>query len=296
MTGSRREVCVRKPAVPAVAAKQHGRQRPVLRLAGKEMKLNGGICMERRTVAVILAAGQGKRMNSKIQKQYLLLKDKPVLYYSLKAFQDSMADEIILVAGAGDIEYVRSEIVEKYGFTKVSKIVEGGRERYHSVFQGLKAAVGKDRQRDRELSAADYKPEPEIVFIHDGARPFVDKDIICRTYECVIASKACVAAMPVKDTIKIADEEGFAVQTPRRSLVWMIQTPQVFDMQLIYKAYDRLIRSESTLLAAGEQITDDAWVVERFTDTRVKLVEGSYENIKITTPEDIMLGEALLKG
>ena len=153
--------------------------------------------MEARTAAIVLAAGRGSRMKSKIQKQYLLLKGKPVLYYSLKAFEESFIDEIILVTGEEEIEYCRKEIVEKYGFTKVSHIVTGGKERYHSVFCGLQA-----------LTDCDY------VFIHDGARPFVTEQILERAYETVQKEHACVVGMPVKDTIKLADENGFAKETP----------------------------------------------------------------------------------
>ncbi len=235
------------------------------------------------TIAIVLAAGQGKRMNSKTAKQYLLLQDKPVLYYSLKAFQESRIDHIILVTGAADRDYVRQEIVEKYGFTKVCCIIEGGKERYHSVHNGLQAA--------KKYSAAE-----SYVFIHDGARPFVTEEIIEKSYSCVREEMACVVGMPVKDTIKIADEDGYAVNTPKRSLVWMIQTPQVFDLALITGAYEELIEKEKQLLQRGVQVTDDACVVELFTNHKVKLVEGAYENIKITTPEDLKVAEQFLQN
>ncbi len=235
-----------------------------------------------RTIAIVLAAGQGKRMNSKKAKQYLLLRDKPILYYSLKAFQESRIDHIILVTGGADKDYVRQEIVEKYRFTKVSSIVEGGKERYHSVYNGLQAAK-------------QYTSGESYVFIHDGARPFVTEDMIEQAYTCVKKTDACVIGMPVKDTIKIADEAGYAANTPKRSLVWMIQTPQVFALSLITGAYEELINREKQLLQDGVQITDDACVVELFTDCRVKLIEGSYENIKITTPEDLKVAEQFLQ-
>lgn len=224
-----------------------------------------------KMTAIVLAAGAGKRMNTKVHKQYLLLKEKPILYYSLKAFEDSHVDEIILVTGAEEIEFCRKEIVEKYGFGKVRAIVEGGRERYHSVYEGLKA-VG----------------ETDYVLIHDGARPFVSQDIIERISEAVCEYRACVAGMPVKDTIKISDEEGFAKETPNRSSVWMIQTPQAFSYPLIYDAYTRMLEKEDST------ITDDAMVVERMTNYKVRLIEGSYRNIKITTPEDLLIAEQLL--
>lgn len=225
-----------------------------------------------KTTAIVLAAGSGKRMNSKVHKQYLLLKGKPVLYYSLKAFEESRIEDIILVVGAGEIDFCRAEIVEQYGFQKVRAIVEGGKERYHSVYEGLKAAGNT-----------------EYVLIHDGARPFVSQTIIERTIDAVCQYKACVVGMPVKDTIKIVDEETFAKETPNRSNVWMVQTPQAFSYPLIYDAYTRM------LLREDSAITDDAMVVERMTDYKVKLIEGSYQNIKITTPEDLDVAENFLK-
>lgn len=231
---------------------------------------------EDKYVAIVLSAGRGKRMNSTVPKQYLLLNGKPVLYYSLLAFEKSMVDEIILVTGEDDISYCKKEIVEKYNIKKVSAIVAGGKERYHSVFCGL-------QELEKKNSAAKY------VMIHDGARPFVDDDIIKRCAENVEKYKACVAGMPVKDTIKIADEDLFAKQTPKRSNVWMVQTPQAFERTLIYDAYKNIIIREN----AGEElnVTDDAMVVETMTECKVKMVVGSYENIKITTPEDLQIAE-----
>lgn len=224
-----------------------------------------------KTTAIVLAAGSGKRMNTNVHKQYLLLKEKPVLYYSLKAFEDSQVDEIILVVGAGEIDYCKKDIVEKYGFQKIRAIVEGGKERYHSVYEGLKAA-----------DKTDY------VLIHDGARPFVTQAIIERTIKAVCEYQACVVGMPVKDTIKIVDSNAYAQETPNRSNVWLVQTPQAFSYPLIYDAYTRMLVDEDTA------ITDDAMVVEHMTDYKVKLIEGSYQNIKITTPEDLDIAEVYL--
>ena len=219
--------------------------------------------------AIVLAAGQGKRMGTKVHKQYLLLAGKPVLYYSLKAFQESaIVDEIILVTGAGEEEYCRGKIVEPFDFTKVSRIISGGTERYHSVWNAL-----------QEIESGGY------VFIHDGARPFVEEEIITRAYTSVLKNKACVVGMPVKDTIKLADENEYVEDTPERSRLWMVQTPQVFETELVKGAYKMLMR-ESYI-----QVTDDAMVVETMLNHPVKLVRGSYENIKITTPEDLKIGE-----
>lgn len=227
---------------------------------------------KQKYAAIVLAAGSGKRMNSKVHKQYLIIQDRPVLYYSLKAFEDSAVDEIVLVVGKGEEEFCRKEIVDKYGISKVKAIVEGGKERYHSVFEGLKQTID-----------ADY------VLIHDGARPFVNQDIIRRCMQEVQKYQACVVGMPVKDTIKIADEEGYAKQTPDRKNVWMIQTPQTFSYALIYEAYEEMLKTEDTA------ITDDAMVLERIKGKKSKLIEGSYRNIKITTPEDLLIANVYLQ-
>ena len=226
-----------------------------------------------KCTAIVLAAGQGKRMGTKVQKQYLEISGKPVLFYSLDVFQKSdMIEDIILVVGENQEEYCREEIIEKFHITKVRKIVKGGAERYHSVWNGLQEVA-----------------EDGYVFIHDGARPFVTEEILSRAYETVQREKACVVGMPVKDTIKIADKEGFAKETPNRSLVWMVQTPQVFETFLIKNAYSLLMEQEII------QVTDDAMVVETMLRKKVKLVEGSYENIKITTPEDLKIAEVFIE-
>ena len=227
---------------------------------------------KQKYAAIVLAAGSGKRMNSQVHKQYLIIQDRPVLYYSLKEFQDSAVDEIVLVVGKGEEEFCRREIVDKYGISKVKAIVEGGKERYHSVFEGLK-----------QTSDADY------VLIHDGARPFVNQDIISRCMLEVPEYQACVVGMPVKDTIKIADEGGYAKQTPDRKNVWMIQTPQTFSYALIYEAYEEMLKTEDAA------ITDDAMVLERTKGKKSKLIEGSYRNIKITTPEDLLIANVYLQ-
>ena len=229
--------------------------------------------------AIVLAAGQGKRMNSDVRKQYLLIQDKPVLWYALDAFEKSFVQKVVLVVSEEDIEYVKTEIVEKYRFQKVCAIVKGGKERYHSVACGIEAA-----------GPCDY------IFIHDGARPFVDDAMLQRLLQDVKAYNACVAGMPVKDTIKIADEKGFAKTTPNRNLVWQVQTPQVFSYALIKEAYETLLREEENLLSRGIKITDDAMVVETFSDQPVKLTEGSYHNIKITTPEDLVFASEYVKN
>lgn len=235
--------------------------------------------------AIVLAAGSGKRMNSTVAKQYLMLKDKPVIWYALQAFEQSnIVDRIILVVGEGEIAYCQNEIVRKYGFSKVVTVIEGGTERYLSVWEGIKWLA------DNRPSA-----EEEYIFIHDGARPFVNEKIISDTYGAAKEYGACVAGMPVKDTIKIADESEFAVQTPNRRTVWAVQTPQVFERNLITEAYSGLVENLVELKRNGVEITDDAMVVETILKKQVKLVKASYENMKITTPEDMKVAESFLE-
>ena len=232
-----------------------------------------------KVTAIILAAGQGKRMNSKIQKQYMLLNGLPILYYSLKCFEDSFVDDIVLVVGKGEEEYCKENFINKYGFKKVRAIVEGGKERYHSVANGIET----------------INWDCNYCMIHDGARPFVTRDILERALKTVKDTKACVVGMPIKDTVKIVDDNKDVESTPTRSKVWQIQTPQSFEFGLIKNSYQQLISLEEKLISNGTQITDDAMVVEYFTDTKVRLVEGSYQNIKITTPDDLYIGEEILQ-
>lgn len=229
--------------------------------------------------AIVLAGGSGSRMKSKVKKQYLQMGDYPVLWYSLAVLEkSSRIDEIILVCGKGEQQQCRSLFVDTYGFQKIAKVVEGGKERYHSVYEGLKVAKGCD-----------------YVLIHDGARPFLDEDMLVRLTAALPIWNACVVGMPVKDTIKLADPDTGCVQaTPDRSLLWSIQTPQAFRYDLIRNAYDALMQEE----AAGrltQKVTDDAMVAERAGAT-VKLIEGSYNNIKITTPEDLVFARAILEA
>lgn len=246
-----------------------------------------------RHIAIVLAAGRGKRMNSKVAKQYLLIKGKPMLYYALKQFEDSFIDDIILVTGAEDVAYCKENIVKTYGFTKIQKVVTGGKERYHSVHQGLLAAG--ELLKALAENAGSVEQEEACIYIHDGARPLITEEILVRAKESVEKYGSGVVGMPVKDTIKLADDDGFVSSTPKRSLVWQVQTPQCFLFSKIMSAYSTLIQKEEDLLAQGITITDDAMVVELLDDSRVKLVEGSYENIKITTPEDWGVAERFLE-
>ncbi len=236
---------------------------------------------KKHCTAIVLAAGQGKRMGASVQKQYIELDRHPLIYYTLQAFEDSeVIDDIILVVGPGQEDYVYKEIVRKYYFGKVKAIVPGGKERYDSVWMGLK--VLKSGTLGEEALAG-------YTFIHDGARMFVDEEILQRGYKTVEKYRACVAGMPSKDTVKLADEDGFAKETPNRNHVWTVQTPQVFETSLIVEAYSRLMREDSI------EVTDDAMAVEQTMDIPVKLYEGSYRNIKITTPEDLEIAKVFLR-
>ena len=231
---------------------------------------------KKHCAAIVLAAGQGKRMGTSVQKQYIELEGKPLIYYSLKTFQESgLIDSVVLVVGEGQVAYAQNEIVSKYGFSKVCAVVEGGKERYDSVWQGLKTVS--------------QEPEVSYIYIHDGARPFVDDEILNRGYETVEQFRACVAGMPSKDTVKVVDEQGFAINTPDRKYVWVIQTPQIFEKSLIMEAYARLMKEEH------EDVTDDAMAVERMMKVPVKMFEGSYQNVKITTPEDLAFAKVFLR-
>ncbi len=236
-----------------------------------EKTLRYGGNMETIT-AIVLAAGSGKRMNSPVQKQYMDLAGQPVICYALRAFEESVVTGIVLVTGRGETEYCRHEIVERYGFRKVTAITEGGKERYDSVYAGLLAASGSD-----------------YVLIHDGARPFVTPDMILRCVETVRVCGACVAGMPAKDTIRYVGEDGYAGETPDRKKLWQMQTPQTFSYSLIRDAYEKVTAHNT------DGITDDAMVLERAEGPAVKIIEGSYHNIKITTPEDLLVAKTYLQ-
>lgn len=229
-----------------------------------------------KITAIVLAAGSGSRMKSKTKKQFMEIKGKPVIWYSLFEFEKSRVDEIILVTGKEDIDYCKKEIVEKYNLKKIKNVVAGGSKRYESVYNGLKEVTGN------------------IVLIHDGARPLINNEIIERSIEGTIKSDACVVGVPVKDTIKRADKEGYIIDTPNRSELWITQTPQSFKTDLVKMAYkkmkEELEKGNTTL-----NITDDAMVVEEFTTNQVRFVQGDYKNIKVTTPEDIDIAELFIE-
>ena len=231
-----------------------------------------------KTAAVLLAGGSGSRMGGKVKKQYLELAGKPLMVYALNTFQHSFVEELILVAAPGDEDYVRREIVAKYGLDKVKAVVPGGRERYHSVHCGLQAVT-----------------DAGVILIHDLARPFVTEEMIRRAVDEAMVSRAAVVGIPVKDTIRITDADGYGMETPKRSTLTAAQTPQVFEAALVRECYDRLLAEEEAVLSGGTEITDDGQVVELFSDVRVKMVGGAASNIKVTVPEDLTAAEAILK-
>ena len=229
-----------------------------------------------KITAIVLAAGSGSRMKSKTKKQFMEIKGKPVIWYSLFEFEKSRVDEIILVTGNEVIDYCKKDIVDKFNLKKIKNVVAGGSERYESVYNGLKEVTGN------------------IVLIHDGARPLINNEIIERSIEGTIKSDACVVGVPVKDTIKRANKEGYIIDTPNRSELWITQTPQSFKTDLVKMAYkkmkEELEKGNTTL-----NITDDAMVVEEFTTNQVRFVQGDYKNIKVTTPEDIDIAELFIE-
>lgn len=225
-----------------------------------------------KVAAIIVAGGSGKRMGMGIKKQFITLRGKTVLAHAIEAFNKSeIIDEIIVVVGKEDQEKVKRDIVDFYQYTKVSQIVAGGAERQDSVYNGLMAT----------------SKEVKYVMIHDGARPFISETVLENALAYTKEKEATVVAVPVKDTIKIVNTELEVEATPNRSTLWSVQTPQSFKRELLIKAYQ--YAHEKNL-----QVTDDSMLVEAY-GHKVYVVEGEYNNIKITTPEDLMIGEAILK-
>lgn len=240
--------------------------------------------MKKFCTAVVLAAGKGSRMGTAVAKQYLTLGEKPVAAYALEAFQASpVIDEILLITDPAHIEYGWEELIRPYEITKAAAVAPGGKERYESVWNALRLLYERNSQDEAGNSARDG-----YVFIHDGARPFLTDDIVQRAYKDAERWDACVVGMPVKDTIKQTDEKGVILDTPDRSRIWQAQTPQVFSVPLIMEAFRR------QMLQDCSHVTDDSMIVEKQMGVKVHMTEGSYTNIKITTPEDLAVAEAIL--
>lgn len=243
-----------------------------LYIAGGEIDIKN---MKGRNYAIVVAAGQGKRMGTDVSKQYLLLDDKPVVVHALRAFDEQPAIEaIVLVVAPSDVKRVKDSIVSEYEFKKPVLVVEGGQERQQSVYNGLKA-LGEFGDVD-------------IVVIHDGVRPFVTEQMIRDSILAADRYGAAVVGVPVKDTIKKVDDEQFVICTPKRSQLWLVQTPQAFKYRLIWEAHEKAVQD-------GFCGTDDAVLVERLGHP-VKMVMGSYCNIKITTREDLILAREFMAG
>lgn len=224
-----------------------------------------------KNCVVIVAGGKGTRMGEEISKQFLKINEKPILYYTIKAFEDCKEiDEIIVVIGANDINYFKNNIKDIYEFNKLNKVVCGGKERQNSVYNGLKACENC-----------------EIVLIHDGARPFVNENIIKKGIEFAKQYGASACGVIPKDTIKVKDEKGLSINTLKRSELFAVQTPQCFEYELIMKAHEYIQDKDI-------QVTDDTMAVELLGKS-VYLYEGDYTNIKITTPEDLILANYLVK-
>ena len=220
--------------------------------------------------AIIAAGGTGKRLKVRVHKQFLPLWGRPLLAWTLRAFQDSPSiDEIVLVIHRGD-RAAAQRLVRRFGFSKVSQVVPGGRSRMESVQQGLQAVSAAIRW----------------VVVHDGARPLVTPALIEATLRAARSAKAATAAVPVIPTIKWGDGR-WVQRTLDRTRLWEIQTPQVFERRLLERAHAKGGRN-------GTPATDDASLVEAL-GHRVRLVLGEHQNLKVTTPEDRVMAEVLLK-
>lgn len=225
-----------------------------------------------KTVAIIPAGGSGTRMKSATPKQYLLLGGIPILVHTLQVFQETPAvDDIFLVLPAQDVESTGEKIVEKYSLTKVSRILAGGKHRQDSVKSGIDAL------------GAEY----DVVMIHDGVRPFVSRELVDMAIREAAEAAAVTVGVPVRDTVKTVGARGFVGRTLKRDKLWLTQTPQAFAAPVIKEAYRRAYEDDY-------YGTDDAVLVERM-GIKVKMLPGSYDNIKITTETDIEWGKLLLK-
>jgi 2-C-methyl-D-erythritol 4-phosphate cytidylyltransferase len=225
-----------------------------------------------KTAAIIAAAGSGRRFGGEVKKQFQLLCGKPILSYSIESFQKSrLVAEIILVVPEDSVSYCHEEIVDKFGFKKVTKIISGGEERQNSVEIGFNSISDKT----------------DIVVVHDGVRPFITVKTIEEVIKEAIKSGGAIAAIPVKDTVKKSSTENYIERTIPRDSLWLAQTPQAFRYDVLKRAIERA--KEDGFIG-----TDESSLVERV-DIRVKLVKGSEFNIKITTEEDLLFGELILK-
>jgi len=226
------------------------------------------------TIDVIIAAsGSGLRLGGDIPKQFQYIDDMPVIAHTTQAFNRLDITREIIIAVPPDYVSHTNEIVTNHRLTKVNKIIPGGINRASSVY----------------LALSQLSPDSQVVLIHDGVRPFVSEDIITAVANSAKINNAAVAGIPLIDTIKKVDTGGQVIKTPDRSQFWRVQTPQGFTYELILKAYTQ--GQKDNILA---QVTDDSALVERL-GIPVQMVKGNPLNIKITTPEDLILCEMLLK-
>ena len=222
-----------------------------------------------KITAVIVAGGKGTRMGADKNKVFLKIMDKEVLYYTISAFeQNKNVSDIIIVTGRNDIEECTS-LTEKYSFCKIKCITEGGQERQHSVMNGLMKADG------------------DIVLIHDGARALVTDDEINSSIEDCIKYGASAVGVRCKDTLKSVNSEGFITGTVDRESTYLIQTPQTFYLSKILDMHQKAA-------SEGFSATDDCMIAEHY-GVKIKISSGSYDNIKLTTPEDMIVGEGILR-
>lgn len=221
--------------------------------------------------AIILAGGKGKRMRSAISKQFIDIKGKPIIYYTLKKFSENKKiDNIIVVLPEDEVKYFKENILKKYEL-RINKIVICGKERQDSVYNALKSLKNSST---------------DIVLIHDGARPFISERIINEGIKFAEIYGAAAPGVMPKDTIKVKNEKNFSVDTPNRANLVSIQTPQVFK-------FDEILECHEKIRYNGEKVTDDTMVVEKY-GYSVYLYDGEYTNIKVTTPEDLILAERLI--
>jgi|WetSurMetagenome_2_1015567.scaffolds.fasta_scaffold507524_1 2-C-methyl-D-erythritol 4-phosphate cytidylyltransferase len=226
-----------------------------------------------KVTVLIPAAGMGKRMGKAVAKQFLPLGDKPMLAHTLLVFQRaSEIDEIIPILSEEDMEICLHDIIEQFHITKVKTLVVGGKERQDSVANGLQK----------------LEKSTSIVMVHDGVRPFVTNEMIKESVDLAKKGECVVVGVPIKDTIKEVDDKRIVRSTLERSRLWAIQTPQTFPAKILKRAYEESSKHN----VCG---TDDATLVER-AGNKVRVIMGSYDNIKITTPEDLILAEEILKG
>ena len=221
---------------------------------------------------IIVAAGTGSRMNMEINKQFIKIQGKEVLVHTIEKFyKNNEIDEIIVVTKKEEIDYVQENLIDKNKFKNI-KVISGGKERQDSVYNGI-------LELDKNCN---------IVLVHDGARPFITNEIISNSIREANLNDAVVVGVPVKDTIKIVDDRSEVKDTPKRDLLWAVQTPQVFKYDLLLKAYKKAFEDDF-------YGTDDSMLVERL-GYKVKMINGSYNNIKITTKEDLNIGKQILKS